>query len=111
VNSKILHHNKDLALSSICVSLHTVGIAALLILFSFTRSSIGRLFFIDKLILLAIGIMPFVFTAGIIICIYSLLKSANRKNAVIGIALNLVFLVGLVYLFAAPYMAELSVSL
>ena len=110
MNSKILH-KKDLSLSSICVSLHMVGIAALLILISFTRSTIGRLIFIDKLILIAIGVMPFIFAAGTAVCIYSLIKSINRKTAAIGIALNLFFLVGLLYLFAAPYFAELSMSL
>ena len=104
-------HKKDLALSSISVSLHTVGIAALLILISFTRITIGRLIFIDKLILIAIGAMPLVFAAGTLVCIYSLIKPINRKTAAIGIALNLFFLVGLLYLFAAPYFAELSVSL
>ena len=104
-------HKKDLALSSICVSAHTVGIAALLILISFTRITIGRFIFIDKLILIAIGVMPIVFTVGTVVCIYSLVKSINRKTAAIGIALNLFFLVGLLYLFAAPYFAELSASL
>jgi hypothetical protein len=110
VNSKILH-KKDPALSSICVSLHTVGIAALLILISFTRITIGRLIFIDKLTLIAIGVMPLIFTAGIVVCIYSLIKSINRKTATIGIALNLFLLVGILYSFTAPYLAELSVSL
>ena len=104
-------HKKDLALSSICISLHTVGIAALLILISFTRITIGRFIFIDKLILIAIGVMPIVFAAGIVVCIYSLIKSINRKTAAIGIALNLFLLVGLFYLFAAPYLAELNLSL
>ena len=105
-----MNNKKDPALSSICISVHTVGIAALLILISFTRSTIGRVIFIDKLILIAIGVMPFVFAAGIVVCIYSLIKPINRKTATIGIALNLLLLVSLVYLFAAPYLAEFSVS-
>jgi len=40
-----------------------------------------------------------------------LTKSINKKNAAIGIALNLLLLVGLLYLFTAPYLAELSVLL
>ena len=104
-------HKNDLALSSICVSAHTVGIAVLLILFSFTRITIGSLIFIDKLILIAIGVMPLVFAAGAVVCIYSLIKPINRKTAAIGIALNLFLLVGLLYLFTAPYLAELSASL
>ena len=45
--------------------------------------------------------MPLVFAAGMVACIYSLIKSANRKTAAIGIALNLFFLFGLLYLFTA----------
>ena len=104
-------HKKDLTSSSICISLHTVGIAALLILTAFTRITIGRVIFIDKLILIAIGVMPIIFAVGTLVCIYSLVKSTNRKTAAIGIALNLSLLVGLLYLFAAPYFAELSASL
>ena len=104
-------NKKDLALSSISLSLHTIGIAALLILISFTGILTGSLIFIDILILIALGVMPFVFAAGIVVCVYSLFKSANKKNAAIGIALNLFFLVGLLYLFAVPYFVELKVSL
>ena len=110
MDSNILQ-KKDLALSSICVSLHAIGIAALLILISFTRITIARLIFIDKLLLVTIGVMPLVFAVGIVVCLYSLVKPINRKTAAIGIALNLFLLVGLLYLFAAPYLAELSVSL
>lgn len=99
-------HKKDLTTIGFTLPLYTVGVASLLILISFSSSTVSALIFIDKLILIVIAVMPLMFAAGAIICLYALTKSANRKTAALGIALNLFLLAGQLYLFTGPFLME-----
>ncbi len=89
------------------LTFYGTGIIVLLVLISFVSSTFSSIIVMDKLLLIAMGLSPFMFMLGAVFCAVALIKCRSKTAAVIGIVLNLILLVGSLYFFAAPFLVEL----
>ncbi len=78
---------------------------AVLAALSFVNTSVNAVIAIDKLILLTIGLAPFVYVLGIIVSITALLKPQMKTTALVAVALNITLLIGQLY-FGRPFLME-----
>lgn len=78
---------------------------AVLVVLSFVNTSVNAVIAIDKLILLTIGLAPFVYVLGIIVSITALLKPQMKTTALVAVALNITLLIGQLY-FGRPFLME-----
>jgi hypothetical protein len=72
---------------------------------SFTNCSARFLIILDKLILVAIILMPVVFALGFIVSIVAVVKFDRKKTSFISVVLNIVLLVVL-FCFIKPFLIE-----
>jgi len=99
-----LKKNK-LALMGIVLALVAPAATAVLAALSFVNTSVNAVIAVDKLILLTIGLAPFVYVLGIIVSITALLKPQMKTTALVAVALNITLLIGQLY-FGKPFLIE-----
>lgn len=93
------------ALMGIVLAIVTPAATAVLVALSFVNTSVNAVIAIDKLILLTIGLAPFVYVLGIIVSITALLKPQMKTTALVAVALNITLLIGQLY-FGRPFLIE-----
>jgi len=89
----------------IALALVAPAATAVLAALSFVNTSVNAVIAIDKLILLTIGLAPFVYVLGIIVSITALLKPQMKTTALVAVALNITLLIGQLY-FGKPFLIE-----
>lgn len=94
-----------MALMGIVLAIVAPAATAVLVTLSFVNTSVNAVIAIDKLILLTIGLAPFVYVLGIIVSITALLKPQMKTTALVAIALNIALLIGQLY-FGRPFLME-----
>ena len=94
-----------LALMGIVLALVAPAATAVLAALSFVNTSVNAVIAVDKLILLTIGLAPFVYVLGIIVSITALLKPQMKTTALVAVALNITLLIGQLY-FGKPFLIE-----
>jgi len=99
-----LKKNKT-ALMGIVLAIVAPATTAVLAALSFVNTSVNAVIAIDKLILLTIGLAPFVYVLGIIVSITALLKPQMKTTALVAVALNITLLIGQLY-FGRPFLME-----
>jgi len=99
-----LKKNKT-ALMGIVLAIVAPAATAVLAALSFVNTSVNAVIAIDKLILLTIGLAPFVYVLGIIVSITALLKPQMKTTALVAVALNITLLIGQLY-FGRPFLIE-----
>ncbi len=93
------------ALMGIVLAIVAPAATAVLVVLSFVNTSVNAVIAIDKLILLTIGLAPFVYVLGIIVSITALLKPQMKTTALVAVALNITLLIGQLY-FGRPFLME-----
>lgn len=93
------------ALMGIVLAIVAPAATAVLVALSFVNTSVNAVIAIDKLILLTIGLAPFVYVLGIIVSITALLKPQMKTTALVAVALNITLLIGQLY-FGRPFLIE-----
>lgn len=93
------------ALMGIVLALVAPAATAVLAALSFVNTSVNAVIAVDKLILLTIGLAPFVYVLGIIVSITALLKPQMKTTALVAVALNITLLIGQLY-FGKPFLIE-----
>lgn len=93
------------ALMGIVLAIVAPAATAVLAALSFVNTSVNAVIAIDKLILLTIGLAPFVYVLGIIVSITALLKPQMKTTALVAVALNITLLIGQLY-FGRPFLIE-----
>ena len=93
------------ALMGIVLAIVAPAATAVLVALSFVNTSVNAVIAIDKLILLTIGLAPFVYVLGIIVSITALLKPQMKTTALVAVALNIALLIGQLY-FGKPFLIE-----
>jgi hypothetical protein len=93
------------ALMGIVLALVGPAATAVLVALSFVNASVNALIAVDKLILLTIGLAPFVYVLGIIVSITALLKPQMKATALVAVVLNIILLIGQLY-FSRPFLME-----
>lgn len=93
------------ALMGIVLAIVAPAATAVLVALSFVNTSVNAVIAIDKLILLTIGLAPFVYVLGIIVSITALLKPQMKTTALVAVALNITLLIGQLY-FGRPFLME-----
>lgn len=93
------------ALMGIVLAIVAPAATAVLVALSFVNTSVNAVIAIDKLILLTIGLAPFVYVLGIIVSITALLKPQMKTTALVAVALNITLLIGQLY-FGKPFLIE-----
>lgn len=93
------------ALMGIVLAIVAPAATAVLAALSFVNTSVNAVIAIDKLILLTIGLAPFVYVLGIIVSITALLKPQMKTTALVAVALNITLLIGQLY-FGRPFLME-----
>lgn len=93
------------ALMGIVLAIVAPAATAVLVALSFVNTSVNAVIAVDKLILLTIGLAPFVYVLGIIVSITALLKPQMKTTALVAIALNITLLIGQLY-FGRPFFME-----
>jgi len=99
-----LKKNKT-ALMGIVLAIVAPAATAVLVALSFVNTSVNAVIAVDKLILLTIGLAPFVYVLGIIVSITALLKPQMKTTALVAVALNITLLIGQLY-FGRPFLME-----
>jgi len=99
-----LKKNKT-ALMGIVLAIVAPAATAVLVALSFVNTSVNAVIAVDKLILLTIGLAPFVYVLGIIVSITALLKPQMKTTALVAVALNIALLIGQLY-FGRPFLME-----
>lgn len=94
-----------MALMGIVLAIVAPAATAVLVALSFVNTSVNAVIAIDKLILLTIGLAPFVYVLGIIVSITALLKPQMKTTALVAVALNITLLIGQLY-FGRPFLME-----
>lgn len=94
-----------MALMGIVLAIVAPAATAVLVTLSFVNTSVNAVIAIDKLILLTIGLAPFVYVLGIIVSITALLKPQMKTTALVAVALNITLLIGQLY-FGRPFLME-----
>jgi len=89
----------------IVLALVAPAATAVLAALSFVNTSVNAVIAVDKLILLTIGLAPFVYVLGIIVSITALLKPQMKTTALVAVALNITLLIGQLY-FGKPFLIE-----
>ena len=93
------------ALMGIVLAIVAPAATAVLAVLSFVNTSVNAVIAIDRLILLTIGLAPFVYVLGIIVSITALLKPQMKTTALVAVALNITLLIGQLY-FGKPFLIE-----
>ncbi len=93
------------ALMGIVLAIAAPAATAVLVALSFVNTSVNAIIAIDKLILLTIGLAPFVYVLGIIVSVTALLKPQMKAAALVAVALNITLLIGQLY-FGRPFLIE-----
>lgn len=93
------------ALMGIVLAIVAPAATAVLVALSFVNTSVNAVIAVDKLILLTIGLAPFVYVLGIIVSITALLKPQMKTTALVAVALNITLLIGQLY-FGRPFLIE-----
>lgn len=93
------------ALMGIVLAIVAPAATAVLVALSFVNTSVNAVIAVDKLILLTIGLAPFVYVLGIIVSITALLKPQMKTTALVAVALNIALLIGQLY-FGRPFLME-----
>lgn len=93
------------ALMGIVLAIVAPAATAVLVALSFVNTSVNAVIAVDKLILLTIGLAPFVYVLGIIVSITALLKPQMKTTALVAVALNITLLIGQLY-FGRPFLME-----
>lgn len=93
------------ALMGIVLAIVAPAATAVLVALSFVNTSVNAVIAVDKLILLTIGLAPFVYVLGIIVSITALLKPQMKTTALVAVALNITLLIGQLY-FGKPFLME-----
>ncbi len=93
------------ALMGIVLAIVAPAATAVLVALSFVNTSVNAVIAVDKLILLTIGLAPFVYVLGIIVSITALLKPQMKTTALVAVALNITLLIGQLY-FGKPFLIE-----
>lgn len=93
------------ALMGIVLAIVAPAATAVLVALSFVNTSVNAVIAVDKLILLTIGLAPFVYVLGIIVSITALLKPQMKTTALVAVALNIALLIGQLY-FGRPFLIE-----
>jgi len=97
--------NQKTALIGLILPSLSVGAFILLVLLSFINNTVSSVIAVDKLILLTVGLSPVVCTLGAIISIIALFKSEMKITSFIGVVLNIVLLIVLLF-FSNPLFIE-----
>jgi len=93
------------ALIGIVLALVAPAATAVLVVLSFINTSVNAVIAVDKLILLTIGLAPFVYALGIIVSVTALLKPQMKATALLAVVLNIILLIGQLY-FSRPFLME-----
>ena len=93
------------ALMGIVLAIVAPAATAVLVALSFVNTSVNAVIAIERLILLTIGLSPFVYVLGIIVSITALLKPQMKTTALVAVALNITLLIGQLY-FGRPFLIE-----
>lgn len=97
--------NHKAALLGLRLPFLNIAIFAALVMLSLTSRTIGSAIAVDKIIVLAIVLSPFVYISGAVISIIALFKSPMKLMAIIAAAVNIGMLVFMLY-FSTSFLRD-----